>query len=66
MKWQGRQRSSNVETRGGGSKAAVGGGLGIILILAYTFITGDPTALLNSIFNPSQGGTTSTISEVER
>lgn len=64
MKWQGRQRSSNVETRGGGGKVAVGG-LGIILVLAYTFLTGDPAMLLNSLFN-NGGSNNSQISEVER
>ena len=49
MLWQGRRESENVEdTRGsgGGRKIAVGGGLGgVILVVAYLLLGGDPAAL---------------------
>jgi uncharacterized protein len=50
MKWRGRRGSSNVEDRRGmgGKTIAAGGGIGgIILVLLFTFLGGDPGALLN-------------------
>ncbi|MGD6801312.1 KPN_02809 family neutral zinc metallopeptidase [Rossellomorea aquimaris] len=50
MKWKGRRGSSNVEDRRGmgGKTIAAGGGIGgIILVLLFTFLGGDPGALLN-------------------
>jgi uncharacterized protein len=61
MKWRGRRGSSNVEDRrgiGGKTIAASGGIGGIILVLLFTFLGGDPGALLNSI-----GGTSADTSE---
>ncbi|RIW29048.1 metalloprotease [Bacillus salacetis] len=61
MKWKGRRGSSNVEDRRGmGGKAiAAGGGIGgIILVLLFTFLGGDPGALLNGF-----GGTGTETSE---
>lgn len=48
MRWQNRQRSSNVsDRRGGGGKMVAGGGLGFIgLALIVALLGGDPTALL--------------------
>lgn len=48
MRWQNRQRSSNVsDRRGGGGKIVAGGGLGFIgLALIVALLGGDPTALL--------------------
>ncbi|MFC5587940.1 neutral zinc metallopeptidase [Sporosarcina soli] len=62
MEWKGRKGSANVEDRRGGRKGGVaiaGGGIGgIILILLFTFLGGDPGELLNG----SQiGGTGNTV-----
>jgi uncharacterized protein len=51
MLWQGRRESENVEdVRGsGGRRLAVGGGLGgVILVVLYLLLGGDPMALLDS------------------
>lgn len=41
MKWQGRRKSSNVEDRRGkGGKVALGGGVGLILYLVFTLLSG--------------------------
>jgi uncharacterized protein len=51
MKWKGRTTSGNVtDRRIGGSKTAIGG-VGIAVLLIYTLVTGDPSALLGSLFN---------------
>ncbi|MCG7334739.1 neutral zinc metallopeptidase [Sporosarcina sp. ACRSM] len=51
MEWKGRKGSANVEDRRGNRKGGVaiaGGGIGgIILILLFTFLGGDPGELLN-------------------
>ncbi|WP_309090799.1 neutral zinc metallopeptidase [Domibacillus sp.] len=53
MKWQGRRGSSNVEDRRGmGGKAVLGGGLGgvgLIIVLIFTLLGGDPSQLLGGI-----------------
>lgn len=58
MKWQGRRGSSNVEDRRGmGGKAVLGGGIsgiGLIFVIIYTLMGGNPGELL---------GTTSTSNE---
>lgn len=52
MKWQGRRGSSNVEDRRGmGSKAVIGGGmggLGLIFVIIFTLMGGDPSQLLGT------------------
>ena len=55
MKWQGRQGSRNVSDRRISGKGAIGGA-GIIILLVYTLISGDPSALIGSLLNqgPSQ------------
>ncbi len=48
MKWQGRRQSSNVQDvrgRSGGGKIAVGGLGGVILVVAYLLLGGDPSDL---------------------
>ncbi|MFC7371921.1 neutral zinc metallopeptidase [Fictibacillus iocasae] len=50
MKWRGRQGSSNVEDRRGmgGGKLVAGGGLGgIIIVLIFTLLGGNPADLIN-------------------
>jgi len=58
MLWQGRRESENIEdTRGsgGGRRVAVGGGIGgVILVVAYLLLGGDPQALLDSTQPQSQ------------
>ncbi|HEY9577880.1 MAG TPA: neutral zinc metallopeptidase [Pseudobacillus sp.] len=51
MKWRGRRASSNVEDRRGrGGGTLIGGGIGgLILLLVFTFLGGDPTDLMNSL-----------------
>ncbi|OES43398.1 KPN_02809 family neutral zinc metallopeptidase [Domibacillus iocasae] len=52
MKWQGRRGSSNVEDRRGmGGKAILGGGIGgvgLIFVLIFTLLGGDPSQLLGT------------------
>jgi hypothetical protein len=51
MRWQGRRGSSNVEDRrglGGGGKGMIGGGLGIIIIIIYALLGGNPGDLINN------------------
>src|SRR5687768_16501421 len=46
MRWQGGRRSSNVEDRRGmGGGMAAGGGLGIIGVILYLLLGGDPSAV---------------------
>lgn len=59
MKWRGRTGSGNVQTRSG-SGAMVGGGIGLVVLLVITLITGDPSVLLNNLFN---NGTPSSLSD---
>lgn len=52
MRWKGRKGSSNVEDRrgsgiGAGGKGAIGGGLGLILIVVYMILGGNPSDILN-------------------
>lgn len=51
MLWQGRRESDNVQDvrRSGGGRVAVGGGIGgVILVVAYLLLGGDPAALVDS------------------
>ncbi|MDP3442627.1 MAG: neutral zinc metallopeptidase, partial [Ignavibacteria bacterium] len=57
MKWQGRQGSRNVSDRRLSGGTAIGG-VGVIVLLIYTLISGDPSALIGSIINSS--GSTNT------
>src|SRR5262249_25746033 len=55
MLWRGQRESENVEDErgsggggGGGGRIAIGGGIGgLILVVAYLLLGGDPQALLN-------------------
>ncbi|OCA92152.1 KPN_02809 family neutral zinc metallopeptidase [Pseudobacillus wudalianchiensis] len=51
MKWRGRRESTNVEDRRGrGGGTLIGGGIGgLILLLVFTFLGGDPTELMNGL-----------------
>lgn len=55
MQWQGRRTSSNVEDRRGiGGMPVIGGGIGLIVVIVISLLTGmDPRALLQ---NGSPGG----------
>ena len=51
MLWQGQRESENVEDerRSGGGRIAIGGGIGgVILVVAYLLLGGDPQALVDS------------------
>lgn len=63
MKWQGRAGSKNVLDRRLSKGTAVGGA-GIVILLIYTLISGDPSALLSNIFNPN-GNTTTELTQEE-
>jgi predicted metalloprotease len=58
MLWQGRRESENIEderSSGGGRRIAVGSGLGgVILVVAYLLLGGDPQALVDSQQQQSQ------------
>jgi uncharacterized protein len=62
MRWKGREGSGNVSTTSGGKGMAIGG-VGVAILLIYTLITGDPSALLNNLFN---NGSTSKLSEARQ
>ena len=50
MKWQGRRKSSNVEDRRGmGGKAAIGGGFGIVILIIYTLLGGNPGDIVGNV-----------------
>lgn len=58
MKWQGRTGSRNVlDRRTSGGKAAIGG-IGIVVLIAYTLLTGDPSVLIRNLLDG--GGSTNT------
>lgn len=63
MKWQGRAGSRNVSDRRASGGMAVGG-VGLVVLLAYTLITGDPMALINSLLGGG-GNTTPLTAEEE-
>jgi uncharacterized protein len=58
MQWRGRRASTNVEDRRGrGRMPIVGGGLGLLVIVVISLITGaDPRALLDMAGGGGQGG----------
>ena len=52
MKWLGRRESDNIEDRRkmSGGKVALGGGIiGIIFLVIQTYMSGDPTQLINAV-----------------
>lgn len=58
MKWQGRERSGNVEDRRGmsTSRMAVGGGIGtIVIVLIVLLLGGDPAPLLDTMQTGTAG-----------
>ena len=58
MKWQGRTGSRNVlDRRTTGGKAAIGG-IGIVVLIAYTLLTGDPSMLIGNLLGG--GGSSNT------
>jgi uncharacterized protein len=62
MKWQGRQGSRNVSDRRLSGGTAIGG-VGVIVLLIYTLISGDPSALIGSIINSSGSNNTELTAE---
>ena len=65
MKWKGRAGSRNVEDRRGsggfgmGGKGILGGGLGIVFIIVFMLLGGDPGQILSQSQIINQGGDTS-------
>ncbi len=57
MKYKGRARSSNVEDRRGKSSgkavAGIGGGLGLVIVLLVSLLSGNPDELLDSLSSSS-------------
>ena len=67
MKWKGRTRSSNVSDRrgmGGGGKTAIGGGLGLVILIVFTLLGGNPMDIINQV-GPSQGQQTPYVATAE-
>jgi uncharacterized protein len=62
MKWQGRQGSRNVSDRRLSGGTAIGG-VGVIVLLIYTLISGDPSALIGSIINSNGSNNTELTAE---
>lgn len=61
MKWKGRAGSSNVEDRrgmsGGKAIAGVGGGLGLIIVIIFSFLGGNPGDLIGNLGTSEQSNT---------
>lgn len=50
MRWQGRRQSSNIEDRRGGRGVAVGGGIGVVVLVLLAMLFGaDPAELLSEL-----------------
>jgi predicted metalloprotease len=68
MRWQGRERSGNIEDRRGRGALPLGGGLGIggiAVVLLISFLTGtNPADLLNAVSGGDTSTDTTTASEV--
>lgn len=61
MKWLGRRESDNIDDRRkfSGGKLAFGGGVvGIIFLIIQTYISGDPTQLINAVTQNNSSNTT--------
>jgi predicted metalloprotease len=57
MLWKGRRESSNVEDqrRSGGRKTIIGGGIGILIVIVLSLVTGeDPTKILQQLMPDAQ------------
>lgn len=69
MKWRGRKGSSNMEDRRGasiGGIGALGGGFGIVAVIIYMLMGGDPGSIINQILPTSQASSyTQTAEEKE-
>ncbi|WP_066320382.1 neutral zinc metallopeptidase [Bacillus sp. FJAT-29814] len=67
MKWKGRRQSTNVEDRRGmgmGGKTAIGGGIGgLIMVLLFTLLGGNPEDIVN--YPPPDNGTGSNVAYEE-
>ena len=66
MKWQGRTGSRNVlDRRTTGGKAAIGG-IGIVVLIAYTLLTGDPSMLIGNLLGGSGSSNTAPLTAEEQ
>ena len=71
MRWIGNKESDNVEDRrgGGGKGVAMGGGIGgIVIVLIYLFMGGDPSQVMNQLQNsaPAQSSSAPRSAEEEK
>jgi uncharacterized protein len=69
MKWQGRERSGNVEDRRGMStgRMAAGGGIGtIVIVLIVLLLGGDPSQVLNNLTGGTETEQVSTTAEEDQ
>lgn len=59
MKWKGRRESSNIEDRRGmGGKTIIGGGIGgIVIVLLFTLLGGNPGDLINNMTSTTDSNT---------
>ena len=66
MKWQGRTGSRNVlDRRTTGGKAAIGG-IGIVVLIAYTLLTGDPSMLIGNLLGGGGSSNTAPLTAEEQ
>lgn len=66
MKWQGRTGSRNVlDRRTTGGKAAIGG-IGIVVLIAYTLLTGDPSMLIGNLLGGGGSSNTALLTAEEQ
>lgn len=66
MKWQGRTGSRNVlDRRTTGGKAAIGG-IGIVILIAYTLLTGDPSMLIGNLLGGGGSSNTAPLTAEEQ
>jgi hypothetical protein len=69
MKWQGRQRSGNIEDRRGMSRGglAIGGGIGgIVILLIVMLLGGDPSQLMNGLQGETETEQVATTAEEDQ
>jgi hypothetical protein len=66
MEWEGRQESSNVEDRRGwGTKAAVGGAGGLVILVVALLLGVDPQRLTDIVGKPEPGGKSVAVADPE-
>ena len=66
MKWQGRTGSRNVLDRRTTSGKAAIGGIGIVVLIAYTLLTGDPSMLIGNLLGGGGSSNTAPLTAEEQ